>query len=299
MRAVILTVIALVGLIFLPACAEKLFYDGGLLNINWSDDNQHVAIELRIDAFAAEDQSPVWVLTVYSHRFIDGIFAWQIHYSTDIDSVLVLPNDFLTARNFTTTQLGIEAELSEIGNELSLRLPMRGTIPNLIAAGDLIEVHALWIQQEPLVSIALPGPGGLAILHTDDSTPVDSESKIDLPAGGGAAKADSDNNFVSANLTPSFDRFVQGNPISHQFSLQDTPDALPRIVLSYTLMRLHDDRPRELMRFTHVSYDVDTALYSYTIDTTTLKPGSYVLLIDSSNSSLAAQMELMIIAPNR
>lgn len=298
MRLAILSVITLVCLLCLSAYAEQLSFDGGSLSIIWSADNQHVVIELTTETHATADQSPVWILTVYGHRFIDGIFAWQIHYSTDIDSVLVLPNDFLTARNFTTTQLGIEAELSEIGNELSLRLPISGLIPNLIAVGDLIEVHALWVQQEPLLSIALPAPEALAVLPADEGTTVASQVEVDLPVGGGAAIADSDVSLVSADLIPRANRFVQGTPISHQFALQEASAELPRVVLSYTLMRLHDEGTRELARFAHVSYDFDTTLYSYTIDTTALNPGSYVLLINSSNSTLAAQTPLEIIAPD-
>jgi hypothetical protein len=223
----------------------------------------------------------MWVLTVYSHRFEDGIFAWQIHYSETIDSVLVLPNDFLTARNFTTEQLGIEAELAASGASLSLRLPILGAIPRLIGDGDLIDLHALWIQQEPLISMILPGPEGLAI----------------LPAGGGASVPASESEPVSTSMLPDVGVFVQGQPISHQFALQDplATDGLQRLVLSYTLMRLHDDRSSEFARFAHVLYNFDTALYSYTIDTSALEPGHYRLLIGASNSSSSYQMELEIV----
>jgi hypothetical protein len=298
MRNALSLAIVIAGLLVLTTYALDVPFDDGLLRIEWSADGQYVTIETRSDIPTDEDRAHVWILTVYGHRFTDGIFAWQIHYSEDIDSVLVLPNDFLTARNFTTEQLGITAELSETGDRLSLRVPLLGTIPNLIVVGDLIEVHALWVQQEPLLSTTLSAPETSAILPSDGDTSVHSDMEIDLPVGGGAAIADSDMGFTSSDLIPNGDHFIQGTPISHQFALQATADGLPRIVLSYTLMRLHTDGPRELTRFAHVPYDFDTGLYSYSIDTTTLKPGSYVLLLNSSDSSLAAQLKLEIIAPD-
>jgi hypothetical protein len=286
------------GLLALTTYALDVPFDNGLLRINWSADGHYVTIDTRSDIPTDEDRTHVWILTVYGHRFVDGIFAWQIHYSEDINSVLVLPNDFLTARNFTTEQLGITAELSETGDRLSLRVPLLGTIPNLIAAGDLIEVHALWIQQEPLLSTTLSAPDILGFLPADGATSDISDMAIDLPVGGGAAIAASEEGFASSDLVPIADHFIQGTPVSHQFTLQDAADGIPRVVLSYTLMRLLNEGARELARFAHVPYDFDTGYYSYSIDTTTLKPGSYILLINSSNSSLADQLKLEIISPD-
>ncbi|MCK5828478.1 hypothetical protein KAH43_08150, partial [Candidatus Bipolaricaulota bacterium] len=217
-----------------------------------------------------------------SHRFEDGIFAWQIHYSETVNSVLVLPSDFLTARHFTTEQLGIEAELSASGHELVLRVPILGAIPHLIAGGDLIELHALWIQQAPLTTIMLSSPGGAV-----------------LPAGGGSALPEQGSDPVTMTLFPDVDHYVQGQSILHSFILASGPESgeAPRIVLSYTLMRLRDDQTSEFVRFAPVSYDVDTHTYSYTIETDTLEPGHYSLRIGSANSDLSARMEFWVSSP--
>ncbi len=267
----------------IPLHAEEVRFDGGWLDCTWSVDSQYLTIQAGIDDSSTPAETYMWVLTVYSHRFEDGLFAWQIHYSEDIDSVLVLPNDFLTARHFTTEHLGIEAELAVSGTELNLRLPILGAIPRLVVAGDLIELHALWIQQEPLISMRVPAPENLAILQM----------------GGGASIPGSENETVSTSPLPEVDRFEQGQPISHQFVLQGqpAPEVLQRIVLSYTLMRIHETQANEFVRFAHISYDFATDIYSYTIDTSRLEPGWYSLLIGSSNSELSYRTELAIIDP--
>ncbi len=281
MRTALAACLVYLTLCCIPVCAEEVRFNGGWLDCTWSLDSHYLMIQAGIDDSSIPADTYMWVLTVYSHRFEDGLFAWQIHYSEDIDSVLVLPNDFLTARHFTTLQLGIEVELAVSGTELRLRLPIHGTIPRLIVAGDLIELHALWIQQESLISMRVPAPENLAVIQM----------------GGGASIPASESETISTSPLPEVDRFEQGQPISHQFTLQGTPapDVLQRIVLSYTLMRLHENQASEFVRFAHISYDFDTNIYSYTIDTSRLEPGRYSLLIGSSNSELSYRMELEII----
>ena len=286
MRSALVTcfaVVGVLGLLCIPVYAEELSFDGGSLTYVWSGDMQDFTIQATINRLSPPSETHTWILTLYSHRFEDGVFAWQLHFSETIDSVLVLPNDFLTARHFTTAQLGIEVQLSMLGNQLTLRLPTVGTIPHLVAVGDLIELHALWIQQAPLVSVRVPAPDALS----------------DAPAGGGASFPDSNGGAISTSPLPEADRFEQGLPISHQFTLQEqpAPDSVQRIVLSYTLMRLHEDQANEFARFAHISYDFDSASYYYTIDTSRLAPGKYSLLIGSSNSDLSYRMELEIVDP--
>lgn len=281
MRTVLTACAIYLTLCCIPVCAEEVLFDGGWLDCTWSFDSQYLTIRAGIDDSTTPAETYMWVLTVYSHRFEDGLFAWQIHYSEDIDSVLVLPNDFLTARHFTTLQLGIDAELAGSGTEVSLRLPIHGAIPHLVVAGDLIELHALWVQQEPLISMRVPAPENLAVIQM----------------GGGASIPASESETISTSPLPDVDRFEQGQPISQQFVLQGTPtpDVLQRIVLSYTLMRLHETRDNEFVRFAHISYDFETNIYSYAIDTSRLEPGRYSLIIGSSNSELSYQMELEIV----
>jgi len=283
MRIQLVCCMVLLSLLCLPVSADDLQFNGGWITCSWSNDSQFVTIQAAVDEASPPSATHMWVLTVYSHRFEDGIFAWQIHYSETINSVLVLPSDFLTARHFTIEQLGIEAELSASGHELILHVPISGAIPRLIAGGDLIELHALWIQQAPLTAIMLSSLGEAV-----------------LPAGGGASLPELRNHPVSTSLFPDVDHYVQGQSILHSFILTSKPESGedPRIVLSYTLMRLHDDQTSEFVRFAPIPYDFDSGTYSYVIETGNLESGHYSLVIGSANSDLSVRMEFWITSPS-
>jgi len=280
MRTALAACVIYLFLFCIPLLAEEVQFDGGWLDCTWSLDSQYLTIQAGIDDSSTPVETYMWVLTVYSHRFEDGVFAWQLHYSEDVDSILVLPNDFLTARHFTTLQLGIEIKSNEPGSDLSLRIPSQGPLPRLVAAGDLIELHALWIQQPPLVAMHVPAPEVLAKQQ----------------AGGGASISESESGKISSSPLPTRYRYEQGEPISHQFILEESPesDEIQRIVLSYTLMRVHEGRADEFARFAHVPFDIETETYSYRIDTTGLMPGIYRLIIGSTNTTLMFQIELEI-----
>jgi hypothetical protein len=262
--------------------AEEFEFDGGRLDATWEPDRQILWVEITLGIVPAD--SHMWVLTVAAHRFGDGVFAWQMHYSESMDSVLILPNDFLTARNFTTEQLGIEAMFEPKEGRLTLGVPSGDVIPRLIAPGDQLEIHALWVQQEPLVAFAVP-------VYGPNST---------LPAGGGA-NSDEGTASISMAPLPLDDHYAQGEPITHRFRLpQDVrSEDGARVVLSYTLMRIHDDRAAEFARFAHIAYSVDEDTYFYQIDTTTLPVGPYRLMIDSANSVYSDRMDLVIEPPER
>ena len=281
MRAALAACAVYLTLCCIPSYAEEVRFNGGWLDCTWSLDSQYLTIQAGIDDSSTPAGTYMWVLTVYSHRFEDGVFAWQLHYSEDVDSVLVLPNDFLTARHFTTLQLGIDIESHEPGSELTLRIPIQGPLPGLVATGDLIELHALWIQQPPLVAMHVPAPD---------------EVLAEQQAGGGASTPDSESGKMPSSPLPTRYRYEQGEPISHQFILADSPesDEIQRIVLSYTLMRVHEGRADEFARFAHIPFDLETETYSYIIATTGLPPGIYRLLIGSSNAVLMFRMELEI-----
>lgn len=264
----------------IPLCAEEVQFQGGWLDCTWSQDAQYLEIRAGIDEPLSPSEAHMWVLTVYGHRFEDGIFAWQLHYSEDLDSVLVLPNDFLTARHFTTAQLGIGIESQELSSELTVRIPSQGPLPMLAAPGDLIEMHALWIQQPPLVSMLIPVLDNLASQQ----------------AGGGATTPGREAQAMSTSPLPTRHRYEQGELISHQFIIEKTPDSdeTQRIVLSYSLLRVHHDGPDEFARFSHIPFDFETETYLYEIDTTGLPPGTYRLLIGSANTALTFRMDLEI-----
>jgi len=233
MRIALTAFAAYLILCCIPLVAEEVRFDEGWLDCTWTLDSQYLEIRAGIDDSSIPSETHMWVLTVHTHRFEDGVFAWQLHYSEDIDSVLVIPNDFLTARHFTTLQLGIEIEFHELGNELSLRIPSQGPLPRLVAEGDLIELHALWIQQQPLASMRIPLLDNLAAQQ----------------AGGGASVPGEETQTISSSPLPSLHIYEQGESISHQFVLEkpSEPDDIQRVVLSYTLMRVHEHRANEFV----------------------------------------------------
>jgi len=258
-------------------CAEEATFDAGRVTLSWSEDGDWLVLEASVAG--ADAESHVWVLTAVAHRFEDGVFAWQLHCSETMDSILIVPNDFLTARHFSTGQLGIDIVLTADGEGLAVRLPIAGPIPRLIVPGDVLELHALWIQQSPLTSIVVPAVDTVAA----------------EPAGGGAGLPEQ---APSSSLLPTAVAYHQGEPIEHRFALTEASDdgeSGPRIVLSYTLMRLRDGRASEFVRFAHIAYDAPTGTYSYSIDTSSLTVGAYRLLVGSSDGTLSVHMDLSIL----
>ncbi len=283
MRALTLVSI-LVVIASCVAGADETPFDGGWMRCAWSADGQSLTVQAAVDARPEDSGSSVWVLTAYSHRFEDGVFGWQIHVGGGADSILVLPNDFLTARLFTMEQLGIELQLADAGSELSLRFPAAGVIPRLVAPGDQLELHALWVQQPSLVTMAVPA----------DDTPA---QDADRDAGGGASAESGIGAEVSSSPLPQLDNYEQGQPIAHAFILAGPMSVgETRTVLSYTLMRVHDRNADEFVRFSHISFDRDTGVYSYAIDTSNLAAGEYRLLIGSSDGTISDRMDLTILA---
>ena len=63
----------LVGLLCLTAYAEEVHFDGGQLSVIWSTDEQYMTIQLMSNVPLSEAESRVWILTIYSHRFDDGV----------------------------------------------------------------------------------------------------------------------------------------------------------------------------------------------------------------------------------
>ncbi|MFC2095968.1 hypothetical protein ACFLSW_06005 [Candidatus Bipolaricaulota bacterium] len=267
-----------------PVSADDVQFESGSMRCTWGTGLQHVIIHAETEIDVTPGTSSAWVLTAYAHRFEDGVFAWQMHYSRDLDSVLVLPNDFLTARHFTTDQLGIEIELDSSGSGIDIRIPILGTIPQLIVAGDLIELHALWVQQEPLVTMLVPDPGNPVVLQT----------------GGGATVPEPSTGLISSSPLPEADRYERGQAISHQFILHSDPDSdeSSRALLTYTLMRIRESQADELMRFAPIPYDPTSGIHSYVINTSALDHGEYRLFVDSSDGSVSYQLELQIVQPN-
>lgn len=209
------------------------------------------------------------------------MFAWQLHCNDALDSVLVLPNDFLTARHFTTAQLGISVSMHAAQGRLSVHMPSETSIPRLIAPGDVLEVIALWIQQAPIATF---------ILGQEAETLADAAF-----AGGGGSIAD------EGSVLPTQRIYVQGHPISHPFTLDLEPVRAPldRLVFSCTVMKLPEGGGSpQFVRFSHISYNQETNSYAYSIDTATLAPGRDRLIIGGTNIDLTKRAEIEILAPD-
>jgi hypothetical protein len=54
-----------------------------------------------------------------------------------------------------------------------------------------------------------------------------------------------------------------------------------------------------IVRFAHISYDAETGIYSFSIETSTLVPGLYRLLIGSADGEMSYHMDLSIVEANR
>lgn len=273
------------------AQALEAAFEGGHLRCHWSDDG---FLELRIK-LAPRDlaiDEAVWVVTLDADRFDDGIFAWQWHIGGEHESVIVIPNDFLTTVQFRPPQLGVEAARGEDVGDLVLRIPREGVIPNLVMPGDRIELHALWIQQPPLVGFLVP-PLTEAIADAGHDAQAN-------PAGGGGA-APEPGALEPTDPFPAARTFEQGEAIERSFIIVDPGTGEPRFQLgaSISLLRVRGGQPDEFVRFSHIPQDRETGLLAYSIDTSTLAPGAYRLVIATADGETRFDAVFEILAATR
>jgi len=254
----------------------------GRLEILWEGEVTCL-VRVEIESESEKDsESRVWVLTVIAERFVDGVFAWQIHFDASRSSVLVIPNDFLTSRLFSLSQLGITAS-SESTGQLALSVPRNRLIPNLIAPGDRLQVHALWVQQEPLVSFVVP--------------PFQGEAIVVGPAGeGGGAGAST--LAATGDCLPAQAAFLQGEPIEHRFVVVDEVSGAIDVLAhaSCALLRSDGGESGEVLAYEILVCD-ETGVFALRIDTTGLPSGEYELLVWTSASTDAYRKRLEIIQP--
>ena len=234
--------------------STEVAFDKGSAALRWLDGE---VLELRIEMAEAGDAADglTWVVTAVANRFADGIFAWQLHLSPQLESFLVIPNDFLTARNFSFAQLGIGVLQYEPGALLHIQIPRFGPIPELVSPGDRLDLHALWIAQAPLVSMVVPelsaGPAGAG-----------AEADVDLSGS------------VSADPLPATREFARGALIQNRFLLEEGFTGA-----SLTLARKREETGYEIVRVHWLRPDPDTGIVSYALDTLGLAIGSYELVI--------------------
>ncbi|MFC2099373.1 hypothetical protein ACFLSF_00875 [Candidatus Bipolaricaulota bacterium] len=273
---------ALLTIAWGSAKADDTVFDGGATHCAWVDG---ASLELHIELDAPGDvaQPMTWVLTVTADRSADGIFAWQMHLGEGIESVLIIPNDFLTARNFTLSQIGIEMLGQAAGASLRLRIPRREVIAELVAPGNRIDVHALWIQQAPIVSLTVPP----------------ATESVALEAGGGATADESElSGEPSTSPLPTTSVYVRGEVIRRRFVRLDdkTGEPMLRVGSSYTLARAHENAPYEIVRVARIAQDPVTGILEYEIDTAPLQEGTYELIIVTALSAETYRLKLTILS---
>ena len=264
------------------------------MSVIWEEDGVCV-LSVSVPEDSASDG--VWVITLLADRYEDGIFAWQLHWSPEQANVVVLPNDFLTSRAFLLEQLGIATEIS--ADRWNLRIPRHGAIPELIAPGDTLRVHALWLQQDPIGSIVVPevdlaaadpaGAGGVQppepLSEQPDAPVTEPETADEVPS--------------NAPL-PAQSIYAIGEPITHRFIPVDPETGIPRIGAhaTATLMQVFKDKPPDLQIYKILQPDADGVL-DLRIETANLAAGTYELYVWISGEEHAHSMrlELMLSDP--
>jgi hypothetical protein len=261
----------------LAAGAETTSFPGGALDVLWADDAM-LSLHVALDGPAPQTGSAVlmWVLTVHASRFADGIHSWQLHLSPTYASIVVIPNDYLATQRFTLEQLRIDVVASDPGRSLSLRIPRSGPIPELVAPGDAIEVHALWLQQQPIVTASLPD--------------VEPES-----AGGGGSEGG------GGRLIPPQQVYTLGVTIRHEFVLMDSATGQPALegAALVGFVCVGGDGAGELVRYLYCAANPETGVVTYEIDTTGLAAGTYEIIVRATPGTTERQrIELLAASPS-
>jgi hypothetical protein len=268
---------AMCALASFAAAAETTAFPGGTLDVLWSDEAT-LSLRVVLDASAPQTASTtalMWVVTVHASRFADGITSWQLHLSPTYASVVVIPNDFLATQRFTLEQLRVEVAASDPGRSLSLRIPRYGSIPELVAPGDAIEVHALWLQQAPIVTACLPD--------------IEPEG-----AGGGGREGGGD------KLVPPQQICTFGATIRHEFVLMDPATERPALegAVRVGLVRIRGEGAGELVRYLFCEADPKTGVVMYEIDTTGLVAGTYEIIVHATPGTTERQrIEILDASP--
>jgi hypothetical protein len=275
-RILWLVVVGLLASLAAVAEAEMTGFPGGTLDILWADEATLV-VHVVLDTPAPQTTSAalMWVVTVHAARFADGITSWQLHFSPTYASVVVIPNDFLATQRFTLEQLRVEVVASDPGRSLSLRIPRSGPIPALVVPGDAIEVHALWLQQQPIVTAFLPD--------------VEPEG-----AGGGEPEGGRD------RLIPIETVYILGATIRHEFVLMDPATKQPALdgAALVGFVRIGGDGADELVQYLYCEASPESGAVTYEIDTTGLAAGMYEIIVHTTPGATERQrIELLDASP--
>ena len=288
-------------------------FENGDAAFSWEEETLVLSI-----SFAAEPpvESAMLVVTVKADRFADGVYAWQLHYGPTHSSIVAIPNDFLTVQLFALEDLGVTAAwLDE--STCQVRIPRHGVISTLVAEGDSVEIHALWLQQAPIVVLSVssqgevadeqedltataggggwvePTPGEVSIERQDQPAEVviDSQGPVETEQPGGGAEADG----PTSSRFPSRDTFTFGEIIRHSFVvIGDDGTSLLWVPLSISVMRDLGNEMLEFVQFQYIVCDDISGLYTYEIDTATVGLGDYILMIGSPSAGYDCNMPIRI-----
>jgi len=256
--------------------AETVVMEDGTVDVAWEAGVVSAILRIHLDSSdPPAGTTATWVITNSAQRFQNGIYAWQLHFGDD-PNVLVIPNDFLMTRRFTFTQLGIEVLAHEHARELVLRIPRDGTIPNLILPGDSMDIHALWLQMEPLTTLSIPSFGEVAT------------------AGGGAETEGNPALLAppSDDPLPEQSIYVVGEPIEHCFVVvdPDTGELNPWATAQCEVVRCSGNRA--IIAQFQIPRNSETGAFELLIDTTSYVPGDYDLCIWASTIIVCKRIEI-------
>jgi len=274
--------LCLVSLVGGMCVAAEQSIDGGSIGIGW-EDTTVLVLRITFDEPTQALGVPTWVVTDLAHRSRDGIFAWQVHYSSAQASVLVIPNDFLMTRSFTFAQLGIEVLTHEPGQALTLRISRDGLIPNLALPSDLLEIHALWKQMEPVATLTVPAFA----------------EALEVAGAGGEAESPSASPVVSCeDPLPDQSVYLVGEPIRHSFVVVDPRTGEPDVwAAAHCEIVRHDEQRQTIVEQSAVPKNVDTGVFELSIDTSDFAPAFYDLCIWLSADGVAHRKRIEIRAP--
>lgn len=259
------------------ACAETIRFPDGTLDLAWIGEGLSIRAVLDNEV-QTDNPSPMWVVTLNARRFDDGVHSWQIHLSTSHQSLVMIPNDFLVAQRFSLQQVGVGIVAPPSASEVALLIPRTGVVPGLVAPGDLLEIHALWIRQKPLVAVRIPdvseaGSGGQSVEKSTGAS-------LYVPAGT---------------------VLVVGTPIRHTFILVDeeTGQPIDGAYARIALVRITESLAEALVDYAYCEPSGETGLVTYEMETDGLEPGTYDLIVwvDPPGAAVRQRLELVSVAP--
>lgn len=256
-------------------CAETTRFPDGVLDLAWIGEGLSIRVVLS-NGVQTDNPSPMWVVTLNARRFDDGVHSWQIHLSTSHQSLVMIPNDFLVAQRFSLQQVGVGIVALPSASEVALLIPRTGVVPGLVAPGDLLEIHALWIRQKPLVAVRIP----------------------DVSEAGSGGQSEEEGTGTSLYM-PAETVLVVGTPIRHTFALVDKETGQP-IYGAYAriaLVRITESLAEALVDYAYCEPSGEAGLVTYEFETGRLEAGTYDLIVWVGPPGAVMRHRLELVSP--